>query len=163
MEHWFAQHEATTWLLNSFGRSDAFSRQKVCEETMKPKRLLVIICAVAMMAIMGCGDTSDKNAQLASAVAAGDLPQVKKLLNDGAQIHSTTSGTGFTPLHWAAYEEQIEVAKFLLDQGANPQVRDVHGDTVEDLLKKSASPEAMRLLAYVTNAVSKKGSYLTPQ
>ena len=114
---------------------------------------VIVVAAVSTLAILNRNAKPDKNAQLASAIASGDLPQVKKLVSSGAQIKSKTSGTGFTPLHWAAFEEQYEVAKFLLDQGADPQVKDAHGETVEELLKKSSSPEATKLLSYMTNAV----------
>ena len=40
-----------------------------------------------------------------------------------------TNSHGFTPLILAVYNESYEVAKFLLEKGANPDVQDSNGNT----------------------------------
>src|SRR5215203_4587384 len=91
----------------------------------------------------------NRNRSLVAACADGDLQLVKQLLHSGARIDFQTSGTKFTPLHWAIFEEQYEVAKVLVENGADLTIKNVHGETVEDLLRKEKAPEASQLLAYL--------------
>ena len=90
----------------------------------------------------GFGDTA-----IMVAALGGHLVLVKKLHARGAEINPA----GWTPLSYAATNGNTEVARYLLDIGANPNalspngttalmmaVRGGHADTVELLLAKGA-------------------------
>jgi len=52
------------------------------------------------------------------AAQAGDLPSVIKLIKGGINV-GTFDGLGYTPLHYAAMEEHLDVASYLLEHGAD--------------------------------------------
>lgn len=54
--------------------------------------------------------------------AERSLELVRTLVEHGADIDKRDQ-TGHTPLHWAAYVNRFEIVRFLLEQGANPNVR----------------------------------------
>ena len=66
-------------------------------------------------------DTTDTGSSIESIVSA----TAAQLLFSGAQVNAT-NGNGKTPLHMA---KTWNAAKFLLDRGALPNGRDLHGDT----------------------------------
>jgi ankyrin repeat protein len=53
------------------------------------------------------------------AAAAGNAAAVRERLEEGDQIEDR-SGDGYTPLHLAAYFGRLEVARLLLNRGADP-------------------------------------------
>ncbi len=58
---------------------------------------------------------------------------VQLLLENGADIHSTSSGCGMTSLHIASKSKNVEVVKLLLEHDANPNVKNVNGNTPKQL------------------------------
>lgn len=61
--------------------------------------------------------------QLIKAVQTGDMTKVRDLLNRGADPNAKDSDwmskeRAPTPLHWAAYDNHIEIAKLLIQNGA---------------------------------------------
>lgn len=65
----------------------------------------------------------DLNDDLLSAARKGDLAAVKSLCEKGAAIETTTS-YGQTPLYLAAMNGHEDVARYLIDKGANTEVKD---------------------------------------
>lgn len=61
---------------------------------------------------------------------SGDLEAVKKSLEDDIQISSTDATTKRSGLHVAACEGHEELVKFLLEQKADPGLKDGKGNTV---------------------------------
>ena len=117
------------------------------------KRWIYIGLAATLLLAFGAlvifRPSSIKNNRLAAACAEGNLDTVEKLLRAGAEINYRTTGTGYTPLHWAIYEENFEIARLLIDRGAEANISDEHGETALDLLKKSESPDAVQVLHYI--------------
>src|SRR5271166_3179512 len=74
-------------------------------------RLLCGLCTVAMLA--AAADT-----RLADAAEQGDREAVRSLLKQKADVNGA-QGDGSTALHWAAYKDDLEMAKLLLAAGAN--------------------------------------------
>ncbi|NJN84872.1 MAG: ankyrin repeat domain-containing protein [Caldilineaceae bacterium] len=66
---------------------------------------------------------NEANMALIAAATRGDLPEVERLVEQGADIH-VADGRGITPLIAAAYANQVEVARFLIDLGADVNVQD---------------------------------------
>lgn len=80
---------------------------------MEKKYLFLL--AFLILALAGCASS------LSKAVSAGDRTTVIALLDKGADVNEV-GRSNFTPLHWAAYYGQEEMAMLLLDRGANPNV-----------------------------------------
>ena len=58
---------------------------------------------------------------LKQAAFKGDLLEAKRLVSEGTDPNGELQH-GFTPLHWGVQENHIEIAKFLIDQGADINV-----------------------------------------
>lgn len=76
---------------------------------------------------------------------ARNLEQMKKALiaNPGINI----ADEGYTALHSAAENDQVEIVRFLLERGANPSPRDWLGNTPIDYAMRNGSTAIMTLLS----------------
>jgi ankyrin repeat protein/beta-lactamase regulating signal transducer with metallopeptidase domain len=91
--------------------------------------LLFAVCAVPTTLVLTTRAGTQPNAKsLHEAVIAGNVEQVKSLIDKGADIN-TKNEVGRTPLHEAAYYSQREVAKVLIAKGANVNATDSSGKT----------------------------------
>ena len=95
------------------------------------KRILFsIVCISLILAAFAKADVSDKNAKLLLAVKDGSVKDVQTLLAEGANPN-TTDDHGVPALMWAANNGHTEVVKFLLEKGADVNVkRTTDGATV---------------------------------
>jgi len=82
------------------------------------RRIALLIFAVSL-GLRAWGVNED----LLEASRTGDLPAVQALLAKGAALETATA-YGQTPLYLAAMNGREEVVRYLLDQGANPDVHD---------------------------------------
>jgi ankyrin repeat protein len=107
---------------------------------------------------------------LQHATLKGEINLLKWLLDEGAHIDHQDQ-IGYSALHFAAQERNVETANFLLGMGANPNLQDIHGNSplwtaifnaklptqeqgvVTALLKYGADPE-------LTNKVGKSPRYI---
>jgi ankyrin repeat protein len=117
---------------------------------MKTKSPFLAICLLLQI---GCGSgLSHDELALNGSIGVGDITNVQRLVQAGVNVNCQSSkGTKFTPLHWAIYEQEYQIASFLLDHGANPNLRDIHGETAVDLLKHEDSTNAAILLAKIAD------------
>lgn len=81
------------------------------------KWLALLTCATALM------QNPAPNEEMLAAARKGDIAAVKSLLEKGASLEAA-SRYGQTPLFFAARNGHEELVKFLLTQGANPNVKD---------------------------------------
>ena len=65
---------------------------------------------------------------LIEAIAEQNVYKVKAQITAGVNLEETDS-FGQTALHWAAKKESVEIARLLLNAGADPHARDEDGDT----------------------------------
>lgn len=63
------------------------------------------------------------------AVESGDVAAVCRAIADGADINAIRDNEGKTPLHQAAYGGNTEIARLLIEQGANVNAADKYGIT----------------------------------
>jgi ankyrin repeat protein len=91
-------------------------------------------------------DASGRTA-LMFAATSSNVETVKTLLDAGAEVNAVDSGEGFTALMHAAAEGQVEVVKVLLEHNADPDIRDVDGDTARDFAAQNGHAEVVRLLS----------------
>ena len=73
--------------------------------------------------------SEDVKSQFLSHVQSGNTAQINVMLDNMPFIHSVKDSQGWSPLHWAAYEENTEIIKLLLDRGADIKARNNGGDT----------------------------------
>jgi hypothetical protein len=69
------------------------------------------------------------------AVRDGDLKEVRKLLDKGADVNARDK-YGWTPLHEAASYGHLDIVKLLVERGADVNARDKDGRTPLDLAKR---------------------------
>jgi ankyrin repeat protein len=100
----------------------------------------------------GVGTGTRGGTGLAAQSAAGgtaDIPLMELLLQHGADVNAHVTGTttysmriarapsaneGMTALHWAAQTGKIDLVRYLLDKGANPELVDAEGRKPIDLI-----------------------------
>ena len=68
-------------------------------------------------------ESEERNMDLIAAAGRGDIETVKKLMEEGADIHASNA-SGVTPLIAAAYQNHVDVAELLIDAGADVNVQD---------------------------------------
>lgn len=85
------------------------------------------------------GDTA-----LMMASLRGDLEIVRLLVGAGAEVNHE----GWTPLHYAAFEGAADVARFLLEKGANKDAVAPNGYTPLMLAGRNGKAEAATVILY---------------
>ncbi|XP_028131929.1 uncharacterized protein LOC114327487 [Diabrotica virgifera virgifera] len=66
---------------------------------------------------------SDLDEELLTAVQDGNLNKVEGLVSQNANVN-TTDIYSWTPLHWAAFKDRLEIARFLIEKGADINAAD---------------------------------------
>lgn len=90
---------------------------------------------------------AEKNQDLLQAALWGDSEEVKRLLNQGADVNAKDKD-GRTALMAAAYKARVESLKLLIDGGADVNAKDVKGRTALITASWEGHLEAMELLVY---------------
>src|SRR3981081_4712042 len=67
-----------------------------------------------------------EDASLAGLIQAGHRDTALKMIAAGADVNAA-QGDGTTPLHWAVYKIDADLARTLLDRGAKPDVISNYG------------------------------------
>lgn len=80
------------------------------------------------------------------AAAAGDVEQVKRLINAGHPINAQHPSGSLTPLHKAAGEGRADVVQVLVEAGAHLNYKTDNGQTPLHLAAKIGSVEICKLL-----------------
>lgn len=61
------------------------------------------------------------------AIESGDVDAVRRAIADGADINAIRDNDGKTLLHQAAYDGNTEIARLLIEHGANVNAADEYG------------------------------------
>jgi ankyrin repeat protein len=80
---------------------------------------------------------------------SGNIAIAERLLNAGADINAGEGGN--TPLHGAAGFEQAEMARWLLDQGANPYALDFNAKTPIEIAQANGNTVIVEMLRPYTD------------
>ena len=101
-------------------KSRSFRKYQV--SAFKNKCLTGGLLTLTLMVLVGRDGLAAPLA-LHDASRKGDLKAVQQILESGVDINLRDL-TGFTPLHWAAMNNQMEVAGFLIKKGADINARE---------------------------------------
>ena len=82
-----------------------------------------------------------KGEEILTAAFSGDLDSVKEFVNDGINIDYIDERTGATVLHAAVASENIEIVSYLVNAGANPNIKDKQGLTAIDYIQAKVKSE----------------------
>lgn len=82
---------------------------------------------------------------LVVAITKGEVEIVKKFIAYGADVNEMTNGK--TPLMYAARTNQLEITKFLVENGASLQIKDKNGLTALDYAKISGATDVIAYLS----------------
>ena len=90
---------------------------------MKRTSLLFVlpVLLLSLLPICGCKPNPETmRVSLMAAIKADNTADVKKLIDKGANPNSRTSPTGWSALHYAARNGNVEEVQLLLNAGADP-------------------------------------------
>ena len=86
------------------------------------------------------------------AITYGNTRMVEFLLQKGVDVNQTNRKSGFTPLMAAACYGRVDVAKILLQNGANKDAQDIKGFNATDFARKMNKKTILELLDFDQNA-----------
>lgn len=87
------------------------------------KKIMILLLIVSV-AFVGCVHL--QKASLNKSAAKGDMEEVKEYLKSGSNINEPDK-SGRTPLMNAINYKKIEIAKYLIEKGANVNIKDAYG------------------------------------
>jgi len=96
-----------------------------------------------VLVLCSCGE---QNQDIHQAVEDGDLEALRGIVDANPSLLQTVDEELRTPLHFAAESGDVEVAEFLLSQGAEIDWEDRGGDTPLHRAVLNGGPEMVRLL-----------------
>ena len=121
------------WLLQSIKLAD---ERKIVMSKRKINFVRIMTLSVIGFVITLIGGTvavkaADINQELIAAARKGHLEEIEHLLNEGADVNVVENNSGMTALMIVAYDmgQFDEVAKLLLDKGANVNAKAKDGNT----------------------------------
>ncbi|MGC4041335.1 MAG: ankyrin repeat domain-containing protein [Flavobacterium sp.] len=121
---------------------------------MKKTIIILGVALVAFTNLAGASTVStassasitvvEGNSPLCNAILKGDIESVKKFIEYGANINEMSNG--LTPLMFAARYNKVEILKYLVEKGADKQIKDERGNTAMKYAENSKSVEAIEFL-----------------
>lgn len=139
------------------GRLNPFNRKKFTLADIEPDR-------EAYEKIQKKITESQENHKLlmrgvCKAAKDGDITQLKKLFEENTNIRINSEFTnGYTPLHYACKYQQYDMAVYLLEQGADFEVKSEDSITPYILIEKSNPDMAKRLREHLVDFLQNKNT-----
>jgi len=117
------------------------------QASARPIALLILGCVLLVSVVIG-NAAELPIVQLAKAIEAGDLAQVKKLLAQGVDPNRRIPEyrTYCTPLFVAVEKGKLDIARVLLNSGADPKIENQSGDPVMVFASDAGREPFARLL-----------------
>lgn len=110
--------------------------------------LTCMTLALAALLLAATPDAANsQRAPVEKAAAAGNLKRLERLLAEG--FDPGTLQDGISPLHSAAWNGQVEAARFLIEAGADVNAASTTGNTPLHLAAAKAGPEMVAFLLSV--------------
>ena len=91
-------------------------------------------------------DNKMKGEALVRDADGGDLEEIKSIIQGGGDVNWQLEPTGLTPLMAAASSDKIEVVRYLLDHGADLNLKDANGRTALDRAKMFGANDVVKLI-----------------
>lgn len=91
------------------------------------------------------GDSSEESSLMAEAVLSGDTNSVEELINSGVDVN-VQDIDGWTPLMWAAQNNDIFMIEFLMQNGADPNYQDYYEETALEQAIYQDNAETVQIL-----------------
>lgn len=119
---------------------------------------ILVVSAITMMLLFtGCLSTAKADSDLASMsiqelILAGKIDEVHSLFQTQTDINMVDE-LGNTALHTATRINDSELINFLLFKGADPELKNIDGDTPLHIAVKTNAPESAAILAEVGNTI----------
>ncbi len=108
------------------------------------RRLSQIVVGMLAVAVLASGAPVD--AELSIAAMKGEMATVRVLLEKSVDVNAP-QGDGTTALHWAAYRDDVEMARLLLEAGADVEAKTrLGGMTPLFMAAKIGNAEIVELL-----------------
>src|SRR5258707_11227917 len=117
-------------------------------DTMMKRAIFAAIFWLAAAGTAAAADTS-----LAGLIQAGHRDAALKQIAAGADVNAA-QGDGTTPLHWAVYKIDADLARALLERGAKPDVLNSYGSSP---LTEAVKVANARLVGMLLDAGSNVG------
>lgn len=97
------------------------------------------------------------NEDLMWQASSSDLDEIKRILNEGADVNATEGG-GNTPLMEAAYYDNYEAMELFLEKGADIHRKNGYEQTALHLAANSGNTECIKLLLEMGSEIDEKDS-----
>jgi len=81
-------------------------------------------------------------------ITYGNLEMVKYIIDKGIDVNITNRRSRFTPLMCAASYGRVEIAKLLLENGANKDIAEEKGFTATDFARKMNKKSVLKVLEF---------------
>ncbi len=127
-------------------------------KTILPTLLLFFICQLtfAQSGPWAKYDQELKDGALYREASAGNLPEVKSIIQGGGNVHYQSAQQKFTILMAAAGSGKIEVVRYLLSLGADPTAKDWWDQTAIDKARSVGANDIVQLLQAVMDSKTPK-------
>ena len=104
-------------------------------------------------------EKEQQSIELIDAVEDGDALKLKELLAVGADINVKDDRDGYSLLHFAAFYDDTEALKFLIDAGANVNAKENEGRTPLHLAAERGNIESVELLLKAGSDINAKNEH----
>src|SRR5437660_3590358 len=109
--------------IRAIGRITILTHRMCSEDTVMKRAIFAAVFCLAAASTVGAADDT-----LAGLIQAGKRDAALKMIAAGADVNAA-QGDGTTPLHWAVYKIDADLARALLERGAKPDVLNSYGSS----------------------------------